>query len=225
VCAARGLRLPGRPRPARPTTARRSAAHAGAVTAPRHTLQCGRRRRHSGRGGANGGGRAPTTVKLPAGHGGGGDSSPELLVDGEGEKTGSAAAFFRRGGATVVGGGPATVRREGKVSSALHGRRTARGELGRRSPWTKLATVSDGRTAVGFGHGGGAASDSGDGAVGTRRGEAVRTAAGARSERHGAVGTPVRGPDGAFNARAQHGVWQPRGNGALPGGPGTDSGV
>jgi hypothetical protein len=67
----------------------------------------------------------------------------------------------------VAGGGPTTVRREGKVSSMLHGRETTRGRLGRRSPWTKLATAEDGRTATGFGHGGGTALDSGDDAVGT----------------------------------------------------------
>jgi hypothetical protein len=80
----------------------------------------------------------------------------------------------------------------------------------------------DGRTAMSFGHDGGVASDSGGNAVGTGRGEAVRTAAAARlergrSERHYAVGTPARGPDSAFNARARRG--------ALPGGPGADSGV
>jgi hypothetical protein len=67
----------------------------------------------------------------------------------------------------VAGGGPATVRREGKVSSTLHGRETARGRLERHSLWTKLATAEDGRTMTGFGHGGGAASDSGGGTVGT----------------------------------------------------------
>jgi hypothetical protein len=67
----------------------------------------------------------------------------------------------------VAGGGPVTVRREGKVSSTLHGRETTRGRLRRRSPWTKRAMTEDGRTATGFRHGGGAASDSGDGAVGT----------------------------------------------------------
>jgi hypothetical protein len=87
VCVARGLRLPGRPRPARPATTRCNAMHTGAVTAPGRASRRGRRRRHSGRGDANGGCRAPTTVRLPAGHGGGGDSSPELLIDVEGEKT------------------------------------------------------------------------------------------------------------------------------------------
>jgi hypothetical protein len=125
----------------------------------------------------------------------------------------------------MASGGPTTVRREGKVSSMLDGRETARGRLGRRSPWTKLATASDVRTATGFGHGGGAALDSGDGAVGTGRGEAVRTAAAARSKRRCAVETPTRGPDSAFNAWARRGSWQPRGNGTLPDGPGADSGV
>jgi hypothetical protein len=73
------------------------------------------------------------------------------------------------------------------------------------------------------------ASDSGDGVVRTGRGEAIRTAAAARSERgrserRCAVGTPTRGLDSAFNAQAWRGTWQPRGNGALPGGPGADSG-
>jgi hypothetical protein len=68
----------------------------------------------------------------------------------------------------------------------------------------------DGRTAMSFGHDGGVASDSGGNAVGTGRGEAVRTAAAARlergrSERHYAVGTLARGPDSAFNARARRG--------------------
>jgi hypothetical protein len=115
---------------------RRSAAHAGAVTAPAHASWCGRRRRHNGGDDANGGGRAPTRVRLPAGHGGRNASSPELLVDGEEKKSGSAAASLRRGGVTVAGGGPATVRWEGRVRSTLHGQRTVRGELGRRSPWS-----------------------------------------------------------------------------------------
>jgi hypothetical protein len=133
-------------------------------------------------------------VRLPAGHVGGKNSSPKLLVDGEGKNSGLAAAFLRRGGATVVGGGPAMVRQEGKVSSTLHGRRTARGELGRRSPWAKLATASDGRTTTGFGHGGGVASDNGDDAVGTgeaRRCEVARTAAAARSGHRRAVPTAL----------------------------------
>jgi hypothetical protein len=46
--------------------------------------------------------------------------------------------------------------------------------------------------------------------------EAVRTAAAARSERRCTVGTPARGPDSAFNARAWCGTWQP---------PDVDSGV
>jgi hypothetical protein len=104
--------------------------------------------RWSGHSGANGGGRAPTMVRLPAGHGGGKNSSLELLVHGEEKKSGSAGAFLRRDGATVAGGGPVMVRREGEVSSMLHGRGTARGEFGRRSPWMKLATTSDGRTAA-----------------------------------------------------------------------------
>jgi hypothetical protein len=116
VGAAGGLRLPGRPRPTR-----RSATHVGAFTAPGCASRRGRRRCHSGRGGANGDGRAPTAVRLPAGHGGGENSSPELHVDGEEKKTGLAAAFFQRGGATVAGGGPAMGRREGEVSSTLHG--------------------------------------------------------------------------------------------------------
>jgi hypothetical protein len=86
-----------------------------------HTSRRNRWQCHDDGGGTNGGGRAPTAVRLPAEHGEGENSSPELLVDGEGEKTGLAAAFFRRGGATVAGSGPATGRREGEVSSTLHG--------------------------------------------------------------------------------------------------------
>jgi hypothetical protein len=100
----------------------------------------------------------------------------------------------------VAYGGPATVRREEKVSSTLHGRRTARGELGRRSSWMKLVTASDGRTAAGFGHGGGAASDSGDGSIGAGRGEAVWTAVVAQSERR-AVGTARRCRDAGARSR------------------------
>ncbi len=89
------------------------------------------------------------------------------LSTGRGRKTGSAAAFSDEARAPVAGGGPATARREGKVSSTLHGRRTARGELGRRSPWScsrrRRRPDSDDRGArtatVGFGPG--------DGAVGT----------------------------------------------------------
>jgi hypothetical protein len=142
-------------------------------------------------------------VRLPAGHGGG-DSSSEVLVDGEGEKTGSAVAFFRQGGATVAGGGPSTARREGKVSSTLHGRRTATGELGRRSPWTcsqwRRWPDSDGcgaRTAtVSFGPGYGAVGTSKARRFGQRR----------RRGRNGAVGTPVRSPDSAFNALERRGA-------------------
>jgi hypothetical protein len=150
---------------------------AGAVTAPGRASWHDRRRRHSGGDGANGGGRAPTTLRLPAGHGGRNASSPELLVDGEEKKSGSAAAFLRRGGATVAGGGPATVRREGRVSSTLHGRRTVRGELGRRSPWScsrrRRRPGSDGRGArtatVGFGPGDGAVEMSEARRLGERR--------------------------------------------------------
>jgi hypothetical protein len=49
----------------------------------------------------------------------------------------------------VADDGSATVRRVGKVSSMLHGQRTARGELGRRSPWScsrrRRRSDSDGR--------------------------------------------------------------------------------
>jgi hypothetical protein len=135
--------------------------------------------------------------------------------------------FFRRGGATVAGGGPATVRRERKVSSTLHGRETTRGRLGRRSPWMKLATAEDSWTATGFGHGDGAASDSGDGAVRTGRCEARQFRQQRRRGRNGAALSGRRrtacGPNSAFNARARYGAWQPRFNGALPGRPGTDS--
>jgi hypothetical protein len=64
----------------------------------------------------------------------------------------------------VAGGGPTTARREGRVSSTLHRRKTARGDLGRRSPWScsrrRRRLGSDDRGArtvtVGFGPGDGA---------------------------------------------------------------------
>jgi hypothetical protein len=94
----------------------------------------------------------------------------------------------------VASGRPATVRREGKVSSTLHGRETTRGRLGRRSLWMKLGT-KDGRTTTGFGHDGGVASDSGDGAVGMGRGGAGR--GGSDSDdgavRTGPIGTTLSG--------------------------------
>jgi hypothetical protein len=103
-----------KPRSAQLHSARMAHAH-GVASAHVHSACAAHG--HAGRGG----GRAPTAVRLPAGHGGEGDNSSELLVGGEGEKTGSAAVFFRRGGATVAGGGPAMGRREGEVSSMLHG--------------------------------------------------------------------------------------------------------
>jgi hypothetical protein len=87
----------------------------------------------------------------------------------------------------VTGGGPTTVRREGKVSSTLHGRETARGRLGQRSPWMKLVMAEDSRTAMGFGHGGGTALDSGNDAVGTGRGEVRRFEQQRRRGRNGAA--------------------------------------
>jgi hypothetical protein len=67
-----------------------------------------------------------------------------------------------------------------------------------------------------------------DGAVGTsavETGEARRFGQRRRRGRNGAVGTPARGPNIAFNVLEQRGTWQPRGNGALPGGPGAARGV
>jgi hypothetical protein len=233
----RGLRSLGRPRPVWPATARRSAAYAGAVTAPGRALRRSWRRRHSGGDSANSGNRAPTTLRLPAGHGERNTSSPELLVDSEEKKSGSTAAFLRRGGAMVAGGGPAMVRREGQVSLTLHGRRTARGELGRCSPWMKLATASDGRTTtVGALGQRRLASDRGSGfgpgerAVGTarvRRGDGADS--GARSGGGGASEAGCRDarrtvPTAALN----HGVSAARGglgNGVLPHGPGAVHGV
>jgi hypothetical protein len=44
--------------------------------------------------------------------------------------------------------------------------------------------------------------------------------------REAAVRTPAHGPDSALKARERRsaGVWQPRGDGALTGGPGAESG-
>jgi hypothetical protein len=100
----------------------------------------------------------------------------------------------------------------------------ARGELGRRSPWTcsrrRRRPDSGGRGAqivtIGFGPG--------DGAVGTstvRTGEARRFGQRRRRGRNGAGGTSARSPDSAFNTLERCGMWQPRGNGALPGRPGA----
>jgi hypothetical protein len=130
----------------------------------------------------------------------------------------------------VAGDGPVMGRREGEVSSMLHGRQTVRGGLGRRSPCTNLATAETAGQGCASDTDGSVASDSGGGAVGTGRGEARRGGSDSRSERgrskrRSAVGTPAHGPDSAFNARAPRGAWQPRSNGALPGGPGADSGV
>jgi hypothetical protein len=58
-----------------------------------------------------------------------------------------------------------------------------------------------------------------------RQGGARRFGQWRRSGQNDAVGTPARGPNSAFNALEQRGAWQPRGNGALPGGPGAARGV
>jgi hypothetical protein len=62
-------------------------------------------------------------------------------------------------------------------------------------------------------------------AVRSGRGKARRRWRFRTAGRNGAVGTPARGPDSAFNALERHGAWQPRGNGALLGGLGADSDV
>jgi hypothetical protein len=67
------------------------------------------------------------------------------------------------------------------------------------------------------------ASDTDGGAVGTS--EARRFGQRRRRGRNDTVGTPARGPYSAFNAVERRGTWQPRGNGALPGGPGMARGV
>jgi hypothetical protein len=206
---------------------RRRSAHVGAVTAPRHVSRRGQLQRHSGGGGANGGGRAPTTVRLPVGHGGGEDSSPELLVDGEGKKSGSTVVFFpsrwgyggRWRSCDGVEGGegeldaPRKRNDERKARATLTVDETRDG--GGRPDIDEIRTWR----RRGFGQ------RRRRGRDGARRGEAVGTAAAARSERRCAVGTPTHGPDSAFNARARHGAWQPCGNGALPGGPSADSGI
>jgi hypothetical protein len=67
------------------------------------------------------------------------------------------------------------------------------------------------------------ASDMDGGAVGTaraRRGDGADS--GGAVER--AVGTPARGPDSALKARNRRSTAQPRGDGALTGGPGAESG-
>jgi hypothetical protein len=77
---------------------------------------------------------------------------------------------------------------------------------------------------VGFEPGDGAVGMS---AVGTVRRGGVGSAAAIFGQPvgMGAIGTPARGPDSVLKALERRGAWQPRGNGALPGGPGADSGV
>jgi hypothetical protein len=57
------------------------------------------------------------------------------------------------------------------------------------------------------------------------RGEARRRRRFRTAGRNGAVGTPARGPDSAFNMLERHDAWQPCGNSMLPGGPGAARGV
>jgi hypothetical protein len=80
----------------------------------------------------------------------------------------------------------------------------------------------DGRTATGFGHGRRCGFR-----LRQRHGQdrARRFGQRQRRGRNGAVGTPARSPDNAFNTLERRSVWQPCGNGTLPGGPGADSGV
>jgi hypothetical protein len=56
------------------------------------------------------------------------------------------------------------------------------------------------------------------------RGEAAQEARRGERLSGGAVGTPSRGPESAFNALKRCGAWQPRDNCALPGGPGAARG-
>jgi hypothetical protein len=58
-----------------------------------------------------------------------------------------------------------------------------------------------------------------------RRGGARRFGQRRRRSRNGAVRTPARGPDNAFNALERRGAWQPCGNGALLGWPGAPHGI
>jgi hypothetical protein len=113
------------------------------------------------------------------------------------------------------------------VSSTFHERETVRGWLGRHSPWTNLTTAETAGQRRASGTDSSVASDSGSNAVGMGRGEArgFQTAGWNAACRNGAVRTPARGPDSAFNALERRGAWQPHGNGGLPGGPGVDSGV
>jgi hypothetical protein len=87
----------------------------------------------------------------------------------------------------VADDGPVMGRREGEVSSMLHGRQTVRGGLGRRSPWTNLATAETAGQGCASDTDGSVASDSGGGAVGTGRGEAVQTAGQNAAGRNGAA--------------------------------------
>jgi hypothetical protein len=168
------------------------------------------------------------TERLLAGHGVETIAHRSSLSTGRGRKTGSAAAFSDEARALVAGGGPAMGRREREEGSTLHGRKSGKRGLRHRSPWTssrrRRRPDSDGGTLKQ----GRLTSDMDDDAVGTGAREATATAtartAGGTVGR--AVGTPTRSPDSALKAheRRDAGAWQPRGDGALIGGSGAESG-
>jgi hypothetical protein len=145
--AARGLRLPGRPRPVRPATAWHTSERSPLSG---RASRRGWRRCHSGGGGANGGGRAPMAVRLPTGL-------------GEGK-------IARRSSSSTVRK-PARRRR---FSDGV-GLRWPAAVL-RRSPWMNLATAETAGQRRASDTDDGVVSDSSGGAVETGRGVAVRTA-------------------------------------------------
>jgi hypothetical protein len=71
----------------------------------------------------------------PPGMGEGAIAHRSSSSTGRGRKPARRQCFSDEVRAPVAGGGPTTGRREREVSSALHGRETVRGGLGRRSPW------------------------------------------------------------------------------------------
>jgi hypothetical protein len=151
------------------------------------------------------------------------------LSTGRGRKTRSAAVFFNEARAPVAGGGPVSGWRERELGSTFHGRKSGKRGLGFRSPWKSSRRRRRPDSDGGALRQRRSAPDTDDSVVGTsarevRRGDdATQTGGGAVGT---AVGTPASGPDNALKASEWRGMgtWQPRGDGALTGGPGVGNG-
>jgi hypothetical protein len=97
----------------------------------------------------------------------------------------------------------------GRARDSGGGQTATVGALGQRRSASDRATAWSGRALSGW----------------ARRGGARRFRQRRQRGRNGTVETPTRGPDNSFNTLERHDVWQPCGNGALPGGPGAAHGV